>query len=144
MNWEREMIERLKKYEKRIKAIDNLKERIVYLQESMESIKPVMTDKDPIKGGTTKQEDVLINRIMEKDLLLDNLKFCEFEVKEIQKALKTLTETEAEIINMFYINTCRVQTICEKLGYEKSQVYNIRNIALKKMTLFLYGKEISN
>lgn len=31
MNWEREMIERLKKYEKRLKAIDNLKERIVYL-----------------------------------------------------------------------------------------------------------------
>lgn len=145
MNWKREVQDKLYKYPYKKQAISNLKERILYLDETLKTIKPVVMDKVPLRGGGTKQEDVMLNRIMEKELLTANLKDCKVEVKDIEKSLKILTETELEVIELFYLSMYRtsIEKICDRLGYEKSQVYNIRNDALRKMAIFLYGREFT-
>lgn len=146
MNWENEIKERLYKYPKRKCAIANLKERILYLEDAMTAVKPVTMDKVPLRDGGTKHEDVMINNMMELADLKINLRFCEREVAEIDKALKILTDTEYRVIELFYLTLYRtsIQRISEELTYEKSQVYNIRNAAIKKLTIYLYGREYTH
>ena len=49
MNWEKEVISRLKNYNYRKEAITNLKSRIGYIESNLTSVKTVSIDKDPIK-----------------------------------------------------------------------------------------------
>lgn len=142
MNWEKEVINRLKNYSYRRAAIKNLKEKINYLESNLTSVKSLTIDKDPIKGGGCKQEDVLINNIVEKDLLMRNLKHCQKEVEEIDKALNILTKTEQEVIQRLYLEKYKINinNICDEMGYSKSNIYNISHSAIKKLALYLYGK----
>lgn len=142
MNWEKEVISRLKKYSYRKAAIKNLKDKIDYIDSSIGNIKPITIDKDPVKGGGSKQEDVLINNIIEKELLLKNLKYCQREIEELDKAFKILTKTEFEVIQRLYLETFKIniKNICEEVGYSKSNIYNISHAATKKLALYLYGK----
>ena len=142
MNWEREVEDRLRKYSYRLDAIDNLKEKLNYINSTLTSVKPISIDKDPIKGGGSKQEDILINRIMEKNLLEKNLKYCIKETQEIEKALKILTDTELKVVQSLYMSKIKISInhICSELGYSKSNIYNISHAATKKLALYLYGK----
>ena len=142
MNWEKEVISRLKNYNYRKEAITNLKSRIGYIESNLTSVKTVSIDKDPIKGGGSKQGDILINNIVEKDLLLRNLKYCQREVEELDKAFEILTNTEYEVIQKLYLVSYRInlKDICNEMGYSKSNIYNISHAATKKLALYLYGK----
>lgn len=142
MNWEKEVISRLKNYNYRKEAITNLKSRIGYIESNLISVKTVSIDKEPIKGGGSKQEDILINNIVEKDLLLRNLKYCQREVEELDKAFEILTNTEYEVIQKLYLVSYRInlKDICNEMGYSKSNIYNISHVATKKLALYLYGK----
>lgn len=142
MNWEKEVISRLKNYNYRKEAITNLKSRIGYIESNLTSVKTVSIDKDPIKGGGSKQEDILINNIVEKDLLLRNLRYCQREVEELDKAFEILTNTEYEVIQKLYLVSYRInlKDICNEMGYSKSNIYNISHTATKKLALYLYGK----
>ena len=142
MNWEKEVISRLKNYNYRKEAITNLKSRIGYIESNLTSVKTVSIDKDPIKGGGSKQEDILINNIVEKDLLLRNLKYCQREVEELDKAFEILTNTEYQVIQKLYLVNYRInlKDICNEMGYSKSNIYNISHVATKKLALYLYGK----
>lgn len=142
MNWEKEVISRLKNYNYRRNAIVNLKSKISYIDSNITSVKSISIDKDPIKGGGCKQEDVLVNNIVEKDLLIKNLKFCQREVEELDKAFKILTKTEFEVIQRLYLENYKIniKNICDEMGYSKSNIYNISHAAIKKMALYLYGK----
>ncbi|WP_019108115.1 DUF1492 domain-containing protein [Peptoniphilus senegalensis] len=142
MNWEKEVISRLKNYNYRKEAITNLKSRIRYIESNLTSVKTVSIDKDPIKGGGSKQEDILINNIVEKDLLLRNLKYCQREVEELDKAFEILTNTEYQVIQKLYLVNYRInlKDICNEMGYSKSNIYNISHVATKKLALYLYGK----
>lgn len=142
MNWEREVEDRLRKYSYRLEAIDNLKDKLNYINSILTSVKPISIDKDPIKSGGSKQEDILINHIMEKNLLEKNLKYCKMETKEIEKALKILTETELKVVQSLYMSKIKINInhICKELGYSKSSIYTISHTATRKLALELYGK----
>lgn len=142
MNWEKEVINRLKKYSYRVEAVKNLKAKIEYLDSKLTSVKSIRIDKYPIQGGGCKQEDILINNLVEKDLLIRNLNYCQREIDELDKAFDILTKTEYEVIQRLYLQSYKIniKIICEEMGYSKSNIYNISHVAAKKLALYLYGK----
>ena len=139
LRWDKELEFKLKDLPLKIKAMNNLEERIKYLEESKYLIKPINTDSIPASGGITKQEDVLVNKLVEIEELKKNLEFTEKEVEWMKKGLLVLTDIEKEVINKLCLDRVKVRKICEELGYEKSQIYRIKDQAIYKMTIALYG-----
>lgn len=139
MRWDKELEYKLKDLPLKIKAMDNLEERIKYLEESKYLIKPINTDSVPANGGITKQEDALVNKLVEIEELKRNLHLMQKEIDWLKKGLLVLNDTEKEVINKFCFDMVKVKKICEELGYEKSQIYRIKDQAIYKMTIALYG-----
>lgn len=140
MDFEREVIRRLRDYKFKKIALENNLEKLKYLEDRFTSIKPVTYDSDPIKGGGTAQEDVFINNIFERDILKDNIKHCRVEIEEIDSALKYLDKKELELITSSFIDGLSVQNVCEKMYFEKSSYYKFRSQVIRKLALILYGR----
>lgn len=141
MNWRHFAIEDLKNYEFFKKAIVNNAERIQIAEHNLTNLKGVKYDFNAARADTSHQEDVLINNIVLKEQLKVTNKYNIFYTEWIEKGLKELNEVEMKVLDYFYINPCIncVEKLAEELNYEKSKIYQLREIALKKFTRCMYG-----
>lgn len=142
MDWRKMSIDRLKDYENRKQALELIPEQIKTLEMSFASIRAARTDGTPVKDGSgNKREDALINNIAKREELEKNLRIAESEVRITETALATLTEEEKIVLHYFFINRPKhhIDKLCEKLSYEKTRVYEIKETALRKFTMALYG-----
>lgn len=69
------------------------------------------------------------------------LEAAKTEVAQVERALSLLSETEKKVIYLLYVDRRRraVDELMEALCYEKSNIYKIRDRALLKLTIALYG-----
>lgn len=141
MNWQKESIQRLRDYEARKQALANIEEERKACELRAHSIRAARTDGEPVKEGGNKREDALINNIVKRDELAVSLEIAEREVAVTESALRMLTEEERRILYIFYINRPRghVELLSDELCVEKSRVYELKDIALRKFTLACYG-----
>ncbi len=142
MNWQKVSIERLRAYGARKNALTIIPEQIKTLEMSFTSIRAATTDGTAVSGGEgNKRETALIDNIVMRDELAQNLKIAKREVAITEKGLAGLTDEQQTIIAMFYIDRPRghVDLLCEKLYLEKSRVYALKEDALKKFTIACYG-----
>lgn len=141
MNWQKESIQRLRDYEARKQALANIEEERKACELRAHSIRAARTDGEPVKEGGNKREDALINNIVKRDELAVSLEIAEREVAVTESALRMLTEEEHRILYIFYINRPRghVELLSDELCVEKSRVYELKDIALRKFTLACYG-----
>ena len=141
MNWQKMSIDRLKEYEARQSALILIPEQIRTLEMNLTAIKAARTDGTPVKEGGNKREDALINNVAARQELERNLKIAELEAETTAKGLATLTPEEREVLYKFYINRPRnhVEKLCEELAFEKTRVYEIKDMALRKFTRAVYG-----
>ena len=74
-----------------------------------------------------------------------NAKIALSRVDNIESALKILTPDERAIIDKFFINPTEdpVMDLCEILNYERQMIYRLRQSALEKLEIALFGREIS-
>ena len=140
MNWKAEATRDLKSYPQRKQAVDNLKERIKILEEQFVSLKGVSVG-EPVRGGLSKQEQKWLDNISERERLGFSLKIAEELVRLTEKGLEVLTERERKVLEGFYINPQEnhVDLLCEELHFEKTRLYEIKDVALKKFTIAMYG-----
>lgn len=141
MNWQEESIQRLRDYEARKQALANIEEERKACELRAHSIRAARTDGEPVKEGGNKREDALINNIVKRDELAVSLEIAEREVAVTESALRMLTEEERRILYIFYINRPRghVELLSDELCVERSRVYELKDIALRKFTLACYG-----
>lgn len=141
MNWRQLVVEDLKNYEFFKKAIVNNEERLQIAEHNLTNLKGVKYDYNPTSTDTSHQEDVLINNIVIKEQLRVTNKYNIFYTEWIEKGLKELNEIEMKVLDRFYINPCKncVDRLVKELNYEKSKIYQLREIALKKFTRCMYG-----
>lgn len=141
MNWKKESIQRLNDYEARRLSLENIREDRKACELSIGAIRAARTDGIPVKEGGNKREDALINNIVKRDELASNLEIAEREVAIVEAALKALTPEEQRILYLFYINRPRghVEVLSDELCVERSRVYKLKDIALRKFTLACYG-----
>lgn len=141
MNWQKMSIDRLKEYEARQSALILIPEQIRTLEMNLSAIRAARTDGTPVKESGNKREDALINNIVKRQELEQNLKIAEREAEITAQGLATLTPEERKVLYKFYINRPRrhVEELCEELNFEKTRVYEIKDIALRKFTRAVYG-----
>ena len=140
MNWKTESTKELKTYSIRKESLKSIKERIKILEAQSVSLKGISTD-TPVMGGMSQQEDKLLNNIVERGNLLESFKVTARYVALTEKGLSVLDERERKIIKGFYFDKTdnNVERMCAEFHLEKTRLYELREIALKKFTIAMYG-----
>lgn len=140
MNWKAEAIKDLKTYPQRLKSVQSLKERIILLNEQFVSLKGISTS-EPVKGGLSRQEEKMLDNIAERQRLEFSLKVVESLVELTEKGLAELDAKERKVLDGFYIKPVdnHVNVLCEQMHFEKSRLYEIKDNALRKFTIAMYG-----
>lgn len=141
-NWCVFSIQRLRDYEERLTAVENLEEQIESLQDRFTAIRAAKTDGTPVQGGNeNKREEMLIANIAMREELKNNLDITKREISITEKGLEVLTAEEHKILLRFYI--CRtkgyIERLCEELYISKTELYRQKDIALKRFTMACYG-----
>ena len=119
MNWLKEAEKELKSQGFRLKATENIKERIGVLS------------KLPFSSETAEQSLQLYNQL---EALYKLTELCD-------RALKSLPTLEREILTEFYIRPHKdhVDYICTIHAIEKSTVYRIKKQALEQFSNIMFG-----
>jgi len=140
MNWRAEAVKDLKSYPQRKESIENIKERIRILDEQFTSLRGVSTS-EPVMGGFSRQEEKMLDNISERERLGFSLKVAESLIALTEKGLETLDKKERAVLEGFYIHRedNHIDVLCEKLHFEKSRLYEIKDNALRKFTMAMYG-----
>lgn len=142
LNWCIFSIQRLRDYEDRKRAINNLTEQINSLEDKFTAIRAATTDSTPVQGGNeNRREQMLIHNIATREELKNNLEIIKQEIDITEKGLDVLTETERLILTRFYINRSKgyVERLCDELFISKTELYRQKDEALKRFTMVCYG-----
>lgn len=142
VNWCTFSIQRLKDYEDRKAAEENLIEQIESLKDRFTAIRAATTDSTPVQGGNdNKRENMLISNISMREELEKNLAIVRRELSITEKGLDALSKQERLILTRFYISNSKncVMRLCDELYISKTEVYRMKDKALKKFTLACYG-----
>lgn len=142
MNFAAELIADLRTLEAAEQSLRNIPEELAMLEYQFETIEASQTDRVIVSGGFCDREAALVANIEKRETLSKNLEMTKIKVEMIKRALSTLTDTEREVIRRFFIRSERgaVYSLMDALGYERTQIYKIRNIAVKKLLRALYGE----
>lgn len=135
------LIEDLKALERYRASIDQMREELQTLEAEFTAIKATSYDKMPGGGGNTREERML-TAIAKQDELEADLKATVLHVEDMDRLLATLPPDELTVIKRMFIQRERraVDTLMTELGYEKSQVYRIRDRALFHLAQSRYGR----
>ena len=141
MNWKREAIDKLKNYEARREALENIPKEIKRLESAYAGIRSATTDGTPVSGGSNTREDSMLSNIVHRDELKRRLREARLWVAQVDKALAVLDDEERLVLDRFYIHRAKgnVGELCERLNVEQATVYRKRDSALRRFTIALYG-----
>lgn len=137
------LVPELKTLQEKREALKNIPQKIKILEMRYSALRSSRTDAEPVRGSSIdKYEDAMLCNIAERDTLATNYEIIKNEVAFLESALDTLSESERLIIDRMYIQQVRkgIDMLCDELGYERAQIYNIRNNAMIKLARTLYGK----
>ena len=107
MNWKREAIDKLKNYEARREALENIPKEIKRLESAYAGIRSATTDGTPVSGGGNTREDSMLSNIVHRDELKRRLKEARLWVAQVGKALAVLDDEERLVLDRFYIHRTR-------------------------------------
>ena len=138
---EQAAIEDLKKHRAREESLRNIAERIKALKEKSVAIKSSSTSAAPIKGGGNRVEDRLLDNIVERERLRHTYRATKHLVEIVERGLSNLEEDERFILDAFYISRQKkhIERCTERLHLEQAQVYRMKDKALYKFTIAMYG-----
>lgn len=141
MDWKRSAIEDLRNYRHHKDSLENIPSRIVALRDQYVAIKGGMSDGTPVQGRGSTIEDRMLSNITERERLSHNYRAAQRLVELIERGLNGLDDRERKVLEGMYMGAGRgnVDKLCDELGYEQRQIYRIRDAALHKFTVSMYG-----
>ena len=135
MDWKASAIEDLRKY-------NYIKIGIMNSSDKLRCIE-ALAEHGRLNSGrhSTSPDSRLIDAIVECEKLRNNIKISKELAKAIERGLDALSEKERCVLHEFYMQEADVNMLKlkEKLGYETRSVYRLRDRALEKFTLAMYG-----
>ena len=141
MNWKKEAENDLRNYTRRVESLAATKEKIEALSDQMHAIKAGLSDSTPVIGSGNRAQENIINCIAEIERLQLTQKAVERLIALVEKGLKSLTEEEYKVLDLFYIHRVKghVEQLSEMFHLEQAQIYRIKDAALYKFTTAIYG-----
>lgn len=116
-------------------AIENLKMELESFEENIIS----SIEYKESTGKTNKFNSNVENKLSRKEMLGDRIKHMETKINQIDKSLEILPDTEREVIKNFYIEGKCYFQFCNELRLSERTTQRIKNRALNKIIISLYG-----
>ncbi len=141
MDWKMELVDRLKNHRYQKCAQDTLPVLIQQEKDHVEEIRRFLDGADPKRQTGKSLEYQLMSCLALIRELKRNLSRASESVWEMEAGLSTLSETDRMILDSFYIYPAKgcVDRLCDSLCYGKSTIYRLRDIALARLAVELYG-----
>ncbi|MFV0351214.1 MAG: hypothetical protein ACK5JF_02735 [Oscillospiraceae bacterium] len=141
MKWQECAIQDLRKYEGQKESLVNIPEKILALRYRFQAVKSVAADREPVTGGASHYEDAMLDNIVERRRLSFTLSANKRLVALVEKGLDSLTKTERMVLDAFFINRRKdhIEYLKQETGYESAQIYRIKEDALYRFTVSMYG-----
>lgn len=112
----------------------NLQERLRTVRLSARSLK------SSLHKTYRKTDTEYINIIVEKERLKTNIDLCENLVSLIDRGLSVLDNEERAVLEEFFMKPSpNIVELKARFGYETRSIYRLRDTALEKFTLAMYG-----
>lgn len=139
MKWNKEAVNDLRDMESLEAFIKSYPEQIKALEDDFVSIRANVTDKTPVQGGHV--EDSLINNIAKRERLTMNYAAALKRYNIIKDAFDKLDDRQQLLLDRFFIHRQErhVDRLCDELHLEQAQVYRLKDQALYRFTILMYG-----
>lgn len=136
------LIEDLRSLERNRGAIEQMMFELQTIEAEFASIKATNYDKMPTASGVNFAEERMLTAIAKKTELEADLKATALHVEDMDRLLRTLPDDELLVVKRMLINRERgaVSKLMDELGYEKTQIYAIRDRALLHLAQSRYGQ----
>ena len=125
-------------------SLCTLPEQIARLEQSLTDPVSVLGRGEPVRGsGYGGAQDRLADGMARKIRMERSLACARQAVSSVETAMEALTEPERMVLREFYIDRERghMDRLCQELGVEEAAVYRLKNKALRRFTLAMYGPE---
>lgn len=144
MDWKREAAGKLRDYADRKAGLERARAELRRTENEMRRVRSARMDGSE-KGGMSSREDALINAIVRKGELERLVQGTGDWLRPVEEALADLSDEERKVLDGFFIHRSygAAVRLCGELGLEKSAVYDLKDKALRRFTLRLYGAEVS-
>lgn len=145
MKWTEIAVEKLQKYRALRASLTNIPEQIEVLELKFTGINNSQTDRIPNRSGGNRWEDFVIDNISEREELKLLFMMNKKIVNTIKRGLAALSEDEQLVLEYFYIQHQPkyadkvAEKITEELNIERAEVYRLKERALQKFVLNMYG-----
>lgn len=141
MNWKYEAIDMLKGYEAHQAALQSIPEEIARLESAACSIRSASADGTAVSAHGNKREDMLLSNIVLREELERKLEQAKLWVSVVERSLGVLDDEERRVLELMYIHRQpgSIERLCSELNIEQASVYRRRDVALRKVTIALYG-----
>lgn len=124
-------------------ALENLKMRFMEIEEELKGLSGIRYDRDKIQFQGDPEER-RVNLMLEKQDIQTKIKLLGSQIALFRRAWKGLSEEEQTILREFFQKGTRrkqdiTDSLCSQMGYEKANIYLLRNKALKRFKFLLTG-----
>lgn len=140
--WERLVIEQLRDIELKRAAYENAIDHIKRLKEEASKVRGPVLSTQPCEGGKlNKEEERRLNNLSLCEEITANAKRLRKDLIVFDQAWNQLTNNEQIVLTYFFINRPKnhIDFLMEKLNYERSKIYYLKDDALYKLTMLLYA-----
>lgn len=119
-----------------------IREQMFAIERLMSTSRTSTLSAVPVKGGGNRYEDYIVNQISNKDDLKVRLAIISGQKAVFQHIIDSLPRHEKAVIERFYItgnSRGAADDLMEKLEFEKSHIYRIRDKALDRICDMIDG-----
>lgn len=140
MDWKKICKDDLCNYPKILGSIQSMEYEIKTIDEELCSLGS-SGDNTPVQSSGNKSEDRILNLLAKKAELETALRIARRKVRVIKIALNRLDEQQKDILLTFskMRSGSAVSELEKKLGYQRSQIYELYHKALYDYCKFRYG-----
>ena len=145
MDWKQEAAEKLLQYEVRRQSLENIPAEIRRLEQDYSALRASTPDFVPdyllTHDKGSRREDAMLTNIVRREELARQLESARAWVALVDKGLAVLDERDRLVLDKFFLHKQKraCEELCDLLDRERAQVYRLRDKALKRFTLALYG-----
>ena len=140
MIWKNEAVSRLKAYQAKKLALENIPMEIRQQVLALSSIRSADPDSAPVRGNSTR-EDAMLNNMVYRSELEESYLRTRLWVDATDRALGVLNQEERILLERFFI--CAEPKAADRLAgdlhMDVKTVYRRKDEALRKFTIALYG-----
>lgn len=137
MDWKSCAVDDLRKYNLLKIGVLNSRDRIRAVEAAAER------GRISVQNDSMHTDSRLIDAMVESERLNMNINTAESLIKLIDRGLSALDEAEKKVLEKFYMSSSpvNIHELERYLGYQARTVYRLRDRALTKFTLAMYGFE---